>query len=286
MKFLIVTGLSGSGKTLAVHALEDSGYFCIDNIPFDLIESFYQLCLETKRSRNYAAVVDTRSLTSFGDGVSIDTQKLVSLKSDNIKIIFLEASDDALIRRFKETRRRHPLIGDTVKSIAHAISSERIILSEMRNSADYIVDTTQLSPTQLKERIRSLFGNKDTDVMSVLLQSFGFKYGLPTDTDIVLDVRCLPNPHYIDAFRPLTGTDEQVFKYVFSFEEARCLYDKILDLISYLTPLYVKEGRSHLSISIGCTGGRHRSVAFVERMKGDLAKLSTAASISHRDILR
>ena len=286
MQFLIVTGLSGSGKTLAIHALEDNGFFCIDNIPFDLIPRFFQLCVNSKKDEKFAAVVDIRSLASFGKQSCIDRQRLDLLKKYPLKILFLEASDDVLICRYNETRRRHPLIGSQISSIADAIIAERAALCEMRNSADYVIDTTQLNPAQLKERVRKLFGDELKSSMSISIQSFGFKYGLPGDADLVFDVRCLPNPHYIDELRPQTGLDQPVKEHIFQFDDANKLFERIMELIMFSIPLFIKEGRSHLAISIGCTGGRHRSVAFAERVKGTLDCSGIIATVAHRDIAR
>lgn len=286
MQFLIVTGLSGSGKTLAIHALEDSGFFCIDNIPFDLISRFFQLCANSKRDEQFAAVVDIRSLASFGKCFSIDSQRLALLKKYPFKILFLEASNDVLICRYNETRRRHPLISAQITTIADAIAAEREALSEMKSNADYIIDTSQISPAQLKEKVRKLFGGDQKSTMSISIQSFGFKYGIPADADLIFDVRCLPNPHYIDALRPLSGLDLPVVEHIFQYEDANILFDKMLNLIEFSLPLYIKEGRSHLSISIGCTGGRHRSVAFANKIKEKLNNKGSEASVDHRDINR
>jgi UPF0042 nucleotide-binding protein len=191
-----------------------------------------------------------------------------------------------LICRYNETRRRHPLIGPDIPSITEAIMAERTALSEMRNNADYVVDTSQLNPAQLKDRIRKLFGDEAKSAMSISIQSFGFKYGLPGDADLVFDVRCLPNPHYIDKLRPLTGLNQPVVEHIFKYEDANKLFERIKDLIMFSIPLYIKEGRSHLAISIGCTGGRHRSVAFAEKIKETLDRSEIAATVAHRDIDR
>ena len=284
MDFLIVTGLSGAGKSQAVHALEDIGYFCIDNIPAELLDEFIALCQTSARHDKYAVVIDIRSLYYFDDcGV---TKKKFTDKGYNVSMLYLDASDEVLIRRFKETRRKHPLMDDSVKVLQEAIMRERKAMSPLRECADYLIDTSTLSTSQLRERMVSLFFAKSSEAMAVTVMSFGFKYGVPADADIVLDVRCLPNPHYIESLRPLTGCDARVSDYVFSFEEARGLlthYDAMLD---YALPLYMREGKSSLVIAFGCTGGRHRSVSFAERLGHRLMESRDAVLILHRDYKR
>lgn len=197
MDFLIITGLSGAGKSQAVHALEDIGYFCIDNIPAELLEQFIALCQQSDRHNKYAVVVDIRSSSYFDD--FSETKKKFTDKGYNVRTLYLDAADEVLIRRFKETRRKHPLMDDSVQVLQEAILLERKALSPVRACADYLIDTSTLSTAQLKERIVSLFFSKNSNAMAITVMSFGFKYGIPADADIVLDVRCLPNPHYIQA---------------------------------------------------------------------------------------
>ncbi len=284
MDFLIVTGLSGAGKSQAVHALEDIGYFCIDNIPAELLDEFIALCQASARHDKYAVVIDIRSLFYFQD--SAITKKKFTDKGYHVATLYLDAADEVLIRRFKETRRKHPLMDDSVNVLQEAIALERKAMSPLRESADYLIDTSMLSASQLRERVVSLFFSKSSNAMAVTVMSFGFKYGIPADADIVLDVRCLPNPHYIQELRPLTGCDAAVSDYVFSFEEARGLlahYDAMLD---YALPLYIREGKSSLVIAFGCTGGRHRSVSFAERLGKRLNKSRDSVLIWHRDYER
>lgn len=284
MDFLIITGLSGAGKSQAVHALEDIGYFCIDNIPAELLEQFIALCQTTDRHDKYAVVVDIRSSCYF-DNFS-ETKKKFTDKGYNVRTLYLDAADEVLIRRFKETRRKHPLMDDSVKVLQEAIMLERKALSPLGECADYLVDTSALSTSQLKERIVSLFFSKSSNAMAITVMSFGFKYGIPADADIVLDVRCLPNPHYIQELRPLTGCDKRVSDYVFSFEESNGLLARYDDMIDYSIPLYVREGKSSLVIAFGCTGGRHRSVSFAERVGKRLKENHDSLLVLHRDYKR
>ena len=284
MDMLIVTGLSGAGKTQTLHALEDIGYFCIDNIPAEMLEQFITLCKKSNNNSKVAVGVDIRTVSHFGDFV--ETKKLLTQKGYSVKTLYLDASDDVLIRRFKETRRKHPLMDDTVTVLQSAIILEREILSGAKAGADYFIDTSALSTAQLIERIVALFSADKPSAMSVLVMSFGFKHGIPADADLVFDVRCLPNPHYIKELRPLTGTDERVSGYVFGFDESEKLYEHYRSLIEYSMPLYCKEGKTSLVIAFGCTGGHHRSVAFAEKLGGFLKLADDTVSIFHRDITR
>lgn len=284
MDFLIITGLSGAGKSQAVHALEDIGYFCIDNIPAELLEQFIALCQTSARHDKYAVVVDIRSCCYF-DNFS-ETKKKFTDRGYHVRTLFLDSADEVLIRRFKETRRKHPLMDDSVNVLQQAIMLERKALSPVRACADYLIDTSTLSSSQLKERIVSLFFSKNSNAMAVTIMSFGFKYGIPADADIVLDVRCLPNPHYIQELRPLTGCDERVSDYVFSFEESKGLLQHYNAMIDYSLPLYVREGKSSLVIAFGCTGGKHRSVSFAERMYKRLKESHDSVLVLHRDYQR
>lgn len=284
MDFLIVTGVSGAGKSQTVHTLEDIGYFCIDNIPANLAEPFFDLCRKTNGQRKYAAVIDVRSHSISGDFRRVyDT--LVG-KGDRVKILYLDAADDVLLRRFQETRRRHPLLDDTTLSVATAIARERDLLAEIRELADYRIDTSLLGTAQLRERLVALFAEKNDAAMAITVLSFGFKHGLPVDADLVFDVRCLPNPYYIPTLRPLTGMDVPVREYVFSFPEAQQLLRQYRSLLELSIPLYRKEGKSSLVIAFGCTGGHHRSVSFAEVIGAELAKTQGETLILHRDTKR
>lgn len=283
MELVIITGLSGAGKSRGVDALEDIGFFCADNMPPKLIPTFVQLILNSKEVRSRVAVVtDIRVGGSFKDLFNA----LADLKANNcqFKILFFDANNDVLLRRYKETRRKHPLIEEFNGSLIDAIDAERIILQPARQIADYIIDTSNLTATECKERVSSIFLDNPTKSMSIHCISFGYKYGIPTDSDLVFDVRCLPNPFYEDALKDHTGMERSVFDFVMKWEQAQILIEKLYDLIDYLVPLYRAEGKSQLVISIGCTGGRHRSVVFAELIRSHLSSEGLLLSINHRDI--
>lgn len=284
MEFLIVTGMSGAGKSQAAHALEDIGYFCVDNLPPELLERFVELCGRCDPAGKFAAVMDIRSRGVFGS--LVQARQKLGAESDRLRTLFLDAADDVLMNRYKETRRRHPLMDEQNGSVQQAIELERGVLSEMRDAADYVVDTSRLSIGQLKERLASMFLGSPNGPMSVSVLSFGYKYGIPADADLLFDVRCIPNPYYIDSLRPLTGRDPQVAAYVFGFAESGALLEKLNELIKFTLPLYVSEGKCHLVIAVGCTGGRHRSVAFAEAISDALRQSGESVSLMHRDIQR
>ncbi len=281
MEFVIVTGLSGSGKSSAVKVLEDIGYFCIDNMPPQLIPDFAAICSENSDISKVAIVTDIRGGAMFFKlGESITKLHIRGL---DVKVLFLEASRDVLIKRYKETRRKHPLEEASEGDIGKAVDVERELLSEIRENAEYIVDSSLLSTGQLKEQIAGLFLEKASDGMIVSCMSFGFKYGAPGEADLVFDVRCLPNPFYIPELKEKTGLDSEVRDYVMSFEQSRQLRDKLFDLIDFLIPHYVSEGKSRLVIAFGCTGGKHRSVTFAELTANHLRELDFKARLLHRD---
>lgn len=283
MELVIITGLSGAGKSRGVDALEDIGFFCADNMPPKLIPTFVQLILDSKEVRSRVAVVtDIRVGGSFKDLFNA----LADLKAINcqFKILFFDADNDVLLRRYKETRRKHPLIEEFNGSLIDAIDAERIILQPARQIADYIIDTSNLTATECKERVSGIFLDNPTKAMSIHCISFGYKYGIPTDSDLVFDVRCLPNPFYEDTLKEHTGMERSVFDFVMKWEQAQILIEKLYDLIDYLIPLYRAEGKSQLVISIGCTGGRHRSVVFAELIRSHLSSEGLLLSINHRDI--
>ena len=284
MEIVIVTGLSGSGKSRAMIALEDIGFFCIDNMPPQLIPKIAEICNNGKNEKlsKVAIAADVRGGELFFelyDG-------LKSLKQQNIsyKILFLDCLDSVLINRYKETRRKHPLDNGTVSGTESAIKTERTMLKRIRESADYIIDTTYLSSTQLKERITNLFLGDKRKSMIVHCMSFGFKYGSPTEADLVFDVRCLPNPFYIDDLKHKTGLDKPVYDYVMKWPQSQTFEKKLLDMIDYLIPLYIDEGKSQLVIAIGCTGGKHRSVVFSELIYKHISENGINSSMNHRDI--
>ena len=284
MAFVVITGVSGAGKSRAVNSLEDLGFYCVDNMPPALIPKFAELCLQTEgKIRNVAIVTDVRGGTLFNS--LFDGLDELRKQGGEYKILFLDADDSVLIRRFKETRRRHPL-QEAGSSITDALRNERELLRPARERADYIIDTSNLSPAQLKEQITVLFMGDNRTGLMVSCMSFGFKYGTPTESDLVFDVRCFPNPFYIDELKPLTGLDAPVRDYVFSSEKTCTFMKKLFDMIDFLLPLYMEEGKSQLVIAIGCTGGRHRSVAIAEALYRHLLDRGIRAAVSHRDIQR
>ena len=284
MELVIVTGLSGAGKSRTVDALEDIGFYCVDNVPPMLISKFTQLCMQSQEFTRVAIVTDLRG----GDLFIKLFDELDELTNQNIKfkLLFLDCSDQVLMRRFKETRRRHPLCSISDDSVETAVKSERKLLEPARARANYIVDTTHLSPAQLKSRISEMFLENKLGAMLVNCVSFGFKYGYPVDADIVIDVRCLPNPFYVPELKELTGLDEQVRDYVMSTPQAQGLMDRVISLIDYTIPLYVSEGKSQLVVAFGCTGGKHRSITFAELVHKHLKENNNYVKVSHRDITK
>lgn len=283
MDFVIVTGLSGSGKSKAVDALEDIGFFCVDNMPPSFIEKFYELCAEEEMEK-VAVVTDSRGGYLF-HSVS-KTLDILDGKNIDYKIMFFECSDEVLYKRYKETRRKHPLSDDCEGSVMASVKKEREMLETLRGRADYIIDTTQLSPAQLKERISDIFLGDSVKGLRITCMSFGFKYGAPTDADMVFDVRCLPNPFYIDELRDKTGLDSEVYDYVMEKPETKGFADRLFDMMDYLIPLYSDEGKSSLVIAIGCTGGKHRSVTLAEALARHISESGLKAATVHRDITK
>jgi len=275
---IIITGLSGSGKTVVLNAFEDSGYFCVDNLPVTLIETFVNLGHKTPALSKVAIGVDIRErkfLAHFSDELS-------SLRTKHtIKILFLEATDEVLIRRFKETRRPHPL---GYKDLKRAIRREARLLEPVRHEADAILDTSDLSPHQLRELIATTYIKKRPKEMTIGIVSFGYKYGTPSEADLLFDVRFLPNPYFIEELKDFPGTSEKVKKFVLSHKESKDFLSKLNSLLAYLIPLYKREGRSYLTIGIGCTGGRHRSPALSEEVNKFLISKKFNVSLTHRDL--
>ena len=283
-RFVIITGMSGAGKTNFMQKLEDMGYYCVDNLPPILIARFADLCWKsTSNTRHVAVVTDIRG-GSFFDALP---QALKELEKRGIphEVVFLEASDEALVRRYMETRRQHPL-AKTMR-IQDGIEQERKILAGVRAQADIIIDTTTMKTEDLKEHLNNRFGiDNHKKEMQITVFSFGFKYGIPIDADTVLDVRFLPNPFYIDELKYLTGNDRGVQDYVMSFPEAGIFLDKLTDLLRFLIPNYIKEGKYQLVVAIGCTGGKHRSVTLANELYRKLRNREAkyGVSLSHRDI--
>lgn len=281
MKIVIVTGMSGAGKSTALNILEDCGYYCVDNMPIELIPRFALLAEGQKGYSNIVLGVDIRNAASINEMTPI----LDEMKSANyeFKILFLDASDDVLVKRYKETRRIHPLAKDD--RVDHAIAAERKQMQFLRNRADYIMDTSQMLTRELKQQLEKLLvGEEFYNNLFVTVLSFGFKYGIPSDADLVFDVRFLPNPYYIEELKYQTGNDKAIQDYVMGFETAHTFLEKVTDLIQFLLPNYVAEGKNSLVIAIGCTGGKHRSVTLANEIAGVLKKSEYGCKVEHRDI--
>ena len=285
MEITIVTGLSGAGKSRVVDALEDIGYFCVDNMPPKLMPTFAQLLLNSREKREKVAIVtDIRVGASFGDLFNAIVE-LKELKCDT-KLLFIDASDDVLIRRYKETRRKHPLLDKYNGSINDALAAERSILEPAKSIADYIIDSSHMTPTDCKNRICEMFLDNPSNALKVHCVSFGFKYGIPPESDLVFDVRFLPNPYYEMSLRERNGTDPEVRDYVFQGGTADVLMRHLTTLIDFLLPRYMAEGKANLIISIGCTGGKHRSVAIAEALSEHLRGREYGVVTMHRDYQR
>lgn len=283
MEFIIITGLSGAGKSVAMKNMEDIGYYCVDNLPPMLVSTFYELCEKStdQRMKKIAVVTDIRAGDVFDDlFASLDK---LSAAHKKYKILFLDARDDVILRRFKETRRKHPLSENAV-STEDAVTLERELLMPVKSRADYVIDTSLLSPTQLKERITSLFLGNISLGLTVNCMSFGFKYGLPAEADLVFDVRCLPNPFYIPELKEHTGLEACVFDYVMQFEQSKGYAERMISLVDYTLPLYLTEGKSQLVIAVGCTGGKHRSVTLTRVLYNHILETGQRTIVHHRDI--
>lgn len=284
MQVVIVTGMSGSGKSSVMDVMEDIGFYCIDNLPPQLMSRFIEICRESEnRLEKIAIAADLRSGEMFADAYKCMC-RLERQQDLDVKILYTDAEDEVLIKRYKETRRRHPLDERFSGNLHQAIEFEREQLVQIKGIADYYIETSYLSASQLKEQTRELFLNNAADSMSIKVTSFGFKYGVSTESDLVFDVRCLPNPHYIKELRPHTGCDACVQDYVMSFEQSQELMKKLQDMLDFLIPLYIHEGKSRLVISFGCTGGKHRSITFAERIGDYLSSKGMRVIKQHRDI--
>ena len=284
MELLIVTGLSGAGKTRVINALEDIGFYCVDNIPPALLGGFADLCYSPAAHHGRSAIVmDSRSGKMFREL----PHALEELRCRHIpyRILFLEASAEVLLRRYKETRRRHPLLDECDGCLEDAIREERRLLKPIRDAADYIIDTTSLSPSQLRGRIVTIFEGETTPML-ISCQSFGFRNGLPQDADLVFDVRCLPNPYYVPELKRLTGLDVAVRDYVMNAAATEEFWRRLTPIVDYLLPQYRQEGRTELVLAVGCTGGRHRSVAVAHRLAAYIDALGFSIAESHRDMGR
>ena len=285
MELLIVTGQSGAGKTRVINALEDIGFFCIDNIPAALLPRIVDFALQGENQLSRVAVVmDVRGVRS-GEELNAALADL-DAKKIAYDILFLDANDAVIQRRYKETRRQHPITIAQKVPITEAIHRERALLQPLRDRAKYVIDTSLLSTAQNKERVCSLFLDKGESPMALTVVSFGFKYGLPQEADLVLDVRCLPNPFYVPELKHKTGLDAEVYDYVMSFPEAQELLHRYENFLAYALPLYIKEGKSQLMIAVGCTGGKHRSITFARKIAEFCQKQGYAPAVLHRDAAR
>lgn len=284
MRFLIITGMSGAGKTQVVHSLEDMGYYCIDNMPVAFLLPFAKMCMaESDKFKNVAIVIDIRG----GDTFFEMDKALESLENISFpyEILFLEANDSVIVTRYKETRRKHPL--SPGGSIEEGILLERDRLSFLRGSATHIIDTSPLLTRELRQIIFEMFGDGDKkNYFNVQVQSFGFKYGLPRDADLVFDVRFLPNPYYVPELKEHTGLEKCISEFVLKYPQTKEFLCKITDLLAMLIPHYIEEGKAELVIGIGCTGGKHRSVTIAEEIAKELAKEKIKVTTRHRDIVR
>jgi len=274
--------MSGAGKSLCVKYFEDIGYFCVDNLPPSLVPKFAEICLQGQNKMDrIALIMDIRGGSMFLD--LFPALESLAAYGISYKILFLEAQDNVLVKRFKETRRMHPLSPEG--RILDGIREERRILQPVKEKAHYIIDTSNLTPRQLKQEIHNLFvEGKPFSGLIISVISFGFKYGVPIDCDLVFDVRFIPNPYYIDSLKNLTGNDEEVSEYVMSFHESRVFLTKLVDLLDFLIPNYVKEGKNQLVIGIGCTGGKHRSVTIANQLFDILKAKNSSVVLEHRDI--
>ena len=281
--FTIITGLSGAGRSEAARSLEDIGFFVVDNLPPALLPKMAELAARPGGPMRLAIVIDARGGVFFGE-LSKALEDLKQLHV-NYRILYLEASDDSLVNRYEATRHRHPLA--PADRVVEGIRKERLMMESLRGEADLVIDTSELTPHDLRDRLREAFADGAADAgLRVSVSSFGFKYGAPRDADLVLDVRFLPNPHWIDELRPLPGTDDRVRAYVAAQPAYRGFSARLRDLLDVVVPGYVAEGKSYLAVSIGCTGGRHRSVVVAEDIAAYFKEKGMSSSLDHRDLDR
>ena len=281
MELVIISGMSGAGKTVAMQSFEDLGFYCIDNLPPELLVTFLQLMMKSKNQmRRIAAVMDTRGGDLF-DSLIGELDELLRTEGVSYQILFLDADDEALVRRYKETRRSHPLAEGGLP--LQGIKKERMLLSELKGRARSIYNTSRMKPRELREKIIGEFSTKGESGFTVNFISFGFKHGMPIDADVVFDVRFLPNPFYVQELKPKTGLDKEVYDYVLKWNDTQVLIEKLTDLFKFLIPQYKNEGKSQVVVAFGCTGGQHRSVTLAEFF-GDRFKDEYRTFITHRDI--
>lgn len=282
MKMVIVTGMSGAGKSTALNVLEDEGYYCVDNMPISLVVKFAELAAGQEEGYSDIALgIDIRSGNALGEFDEVLDE--LSRRHYRYKILYLDSSDEVLVKRYKETRRTHPLAKDD--RVDKGIAIERKKLEFLKKRADYIIDTSQLLTREFKQELEKIFiQGEHYNNLFVTVLSFGFKYGIPSDADLVFDVRFLPNPYYVSELKPLTGNDKAIQDYVMGFKAARDFLDKITDLVAFLLPNYVQEGKNSLVIAIGCTGGKHRSVTLANALADRLKHTEYGCKVEHRDI--
>jgi RNase adapter protein RapZ len=282
--FVVLTGMSGAGKSFAIKCLEDMGFFCVDNLPTTLIPTFADLVARSQQTPPRVALgVDVRA----GEYLRhlIEAIEALRARDHRVEVLFLEAGDETLVRRYHETRRRHPLAGEG--QVLDGIRAERHALADLREIADRIIDTSALTVHQFKDQLVTLYGSPETRTgLATALISFGFKHGIPIDADLVFDIRFLPNPHFVPELRRLDGRDARVSEFIFKHEESRELLRRLQHLLDFLLPAYQREGKAYLTIAVGCTGGRHRSVSMVEELRRLLEERGLPPSVVHRDIDR
>lgn len=285
MEFVIISGMSGAGKTSALHIMEDIGYYCVDNIPTSLLQTLYKLCKDSsdKAMKRVAVVVDVRGNGDYE--VMYDDLENFKKNNEGVSILYIDAKVDSLIVRYKETRRRHPLTERLRDgSVAAAVKEEQRLLVPVKTLADYGIDTTFMSIKQLRERIISMFLENSSKGIMITFMSFGFKYGIPLESDLIIDVRCLPNPFYIAELKEHTGLEKCIQDYVLDSEETQKFVKRLIDWLDYSLPLYLKEGKSELVVGIGCTGGKHRSVTIAELLDNYFMEKGYKCIVQHRDV--
>lgn len=285
MEFVIISGMSGAGKTSALHIMEDIGYYCVDNIPTSLLQTLYKLCKDSsdRAMKRVAVVVDVRGNGDYE--VMYDDLENFKKNNEGVSILYIDAKVDSLIVRYKETRRRHPLT-ERLKdgSVAAAVKEEQRLLVPVKTLADYSIDTTFMSIKQLRERIISMFLENSSNSIMITFMSFGFKYGIPLESDLIIDVRCLPNPFYIAELKEHTGLEKCIQDHVLDSEETQEFVKRLIDWLDYSLPLYLKEGKSELVVGIGCTGGKHRSVTIAELLDNYFMEKGYKCIVQHRDV--
>lgn len=285
MEFVIISGMSGAGKTSALHIMEDIGYYCVDNIPSSLLQTLYKLCMDSSDSamKRVAVVVDVRGNGDY-EAMYDDLENFKKC-NEGVSILYIDAKVDSLIVRYKETRRRHPLTERLRDgSVAAAVKEEQRLLVPVKTLADYGIDTTFMSIKQLRERIISMFLENSSNGIMITFMSFGFKYGIPLESDLIIDVRCLPNPFYIAELKEHTGLEKCIQDYVLDSDETQGFVKRLIDLLDYSLPLYLKEGKSELVVGIGCTGGKHRSVTIAGLLDKHFLDKGYKCIVQHRDV--